>query len=78
MKTKFQIQDWILRSEFDEKEKINEIKNIYKNLNVKTITEDCINKYYQTAIQICDQIDLPGETKTELIDLAQMIMNRDH
>jgi len=76
--TKIQIQDWIFRREFDEKEKINAIKTIYKKLNIKTITEDCINKYYQSAMHICDQIDLSGQTKTELIDLAQMIMNRDH
>lgn len=76
--TKTQIQDWILRREFDEEEKIKTIKTIYKKLTIKTITEDCINKYYQSAMHICDQIDLPGETKSELIGLAQMIMNRDH
>jgi geranylgeranyl diphosphate synthase type II len=78
VQTRILIQDWITRIVFDETEKINVIKNIYKKLNIKSITEDCINEYYQSAIQICEKIDLSGETKTELINLAQMIMDRDH
>ena len=76
--TKILIHDWITKKEFDESEKIDEIKNIYNKLNVKTITEEFISRYYQSAIQTCEKIDLPEETKTELLNLAQMIMNRDH
>jgi geranylgeranyl diphosphate synthase type II len=76
--TKSQLQDWITRKEFNETEKINAIKSAYKKLGIKEITEDCINNYYQAAIQICEKIALPMETKTELINLAQMIMDRDH
>lgn len=76
--TKIQLQDWITRKEFIESEKIDAIKNTYKKLGIKEITEDCINRYYQQAIQICEKIALPIQTKTELINLAQMIMDRDH
>jgi geranylgeranyl diphosphate synthase type II len=76
--TKIIIQKWITVKNFDESEKINTIKDIYKILKIKDITEDCINDYYQSAIQICESIDLPMETKTELINLAKMIMDRDH
>lgn len=76
--TKIHIQDWITRKEFDKTEKIEAIKKIYNELNIKTITEDCINEYYQSAIRICKKIDLSEGTKTELINLARMIMDRDH
>jgi len=76
--TNIQLQDWISRKEFIESEKINAIKNTYKKLGIKGITEDCINSYYRAAIQICEKIALPTETKTELINLAQIIMDRDH
>jgi geranylgeranyl diphosphate synthase, type II len=72
------IKEWITVKKFDESEKINAIKNIYNKLNIKLITEDCINEYYQSAIRICEKIELPTETKTELINLAKMIMDRDH
>jgi geranylgeranyl diphosphate synthase type II len=76
--TKIQLQDWINRTEFKESEKIDAIKSTYKKLGIKEITEDRINSYYQAAIQICEKIALPIETKMELINLAQMIMDRDH
>jgi geranylgeranyl diphosphate synthase, type II len=72
------IKEWITVKNFDESEKINAIKNIYNKLNIKLITEYCINEYYQSAIRICEKIELPTETKTELINLAKMIMDRDH
>ncbi len=76
--TKAQIQDWITRTDFDESEKINAFKNIYNRLNIKMITEELISRYYETSIQICKKIALPSEAKTEMINLAEMIMNRDH
>jgi geranylgeranyl diphosphate synthase type II len=76
--TKIRIHEWITKKEFDEVQKIEEIKEIYNNLNIKFITEEFISSYYQSAIQIFEKINLPGETKTELLNLAQMIMNRDH
>jgi geranylgeranyl diphosphate synthase, type II len=76
--TKIVIQDWITREEFNETEKINTINKIFIDLNIKSITEKCISEYYQSAINICERIALPQETKKELINLAQMIMLRDH
>jgi geranylgeranyl diphosphate synthase type II len=72
------IEKWITSKNFDESKKILAIKDIYKHLNIKQITEDCISDYYQAAMQTCEKINLPKETKTELINLAKMIMDRDH
>lgn len=76
--TKTEIQKWITIKNFNENEKIDAIKNIYNKLDIKNITESYINEYYQLALKICDEIDLPYETKSELTNLAKMIMNRDH
>lgn len=72
------IQDWITRTEFDEVEKIKTITDIYNVLNIKSITEECMNEFYQLALTIHAEIDLANETKSELLYLAEMIMNRDH
>jgi geranylgeranyl diphosphate synthase, type II len=76
--TKTEILKWITIKNFNENEKIDAIKNIYNKLDIKNITESYINEYYQLALKICDEIDLPYETKSELTNLAKMIMNRDH
>ncbi len=75
---KITIQDWMTKSEFDETEKIQAITEIYKKLNIRMITEGYVNEYYKSALNLLEEIELPGEAKNELLQLAAMIMTRDH
>ena len=75
--TKIELLDWIDRKDFDPDEKIAAVKQIYNKLNIKDITINSIEDFYQSAISIWNEIDLPIETKAELLQLAQMIMERD-
>ncbi len=76
--TKTILQDWITRTEFDAEKKIRVITDIYNQLNIRMITEKCIDEFYQSALAIWEQIDLELDAKTGLLHLANMIMNRDH
>jgi geranylgeranyl diphosphate synthase type II len=76
--TKTIIQDWINKKDFDENEKIRAITEAYNKLDIKGITETYIDEFYQLALNVFQEIDLAGETKFELIQLASLIMNRDH
>jgi len=76
--TKAELQNWILRKEFDDSEKVKAITEIYNKLNIRTLAENCINDYYLTALSVWQQIDLPEANKKELLQLGEMIMNRDH
>jgi len=76
--TKAELQNWILRKEFDDSEKVKAITEIYNELNIRTLAENCINDYYLTALSVWQQIDLPEANKKELLQLGEMIMNRDH
>lgn len=76
--TKQELQEWIQKKEFNHQEKINAVKKIYSKLKIKEITEKNIENFYQSALEIWDEIDVVKETKTELLILAQMIMSRDH
>ena len=76
--TKIIIQDWINKRDFDENEKIKAITEVYNKLDIKGITEIYIDKFYQLALDVFKEIELAGETKFELIQLASLIMNRDH
>ena len=72
------LQDWIFRKEFDDLKKIKAITEIYNKLNIKSVTEECIDEYYQSARTVLLEIDLPEVNKKELLHLGEMIMNRDH
>lgn len=72
------ILDWIQRKDFDAEEKVLAISGIYNKLNVRKITEEYIEEFFQTAINILDEIDLPLENKAAMNQLANLIMSRDH
>ena len=77
-KTKEELLNWIDKKDFDPDEKIKAVRLIYNKLNIKDITVNSIEDFYQSAINICNNINLAKETKVELLQLAQMIMKRDH
>lgn len=77
-KTKNELLEWMGKISFDGQAKIEAISSIYKKLNIKEITEKCIDHYYQSAVNVWNKIDLPQENKSELLLLANLIMNRDH
>lgn len=76
--TKKSLQEWIGKKDFNGDEKIEIITNIYKELNIKTITESYINEFYQSALNVFEEIDVAPAKKSELYRLAGMIMDRDH
>lgn len=77
-RTKFIIQDWILKKEFETEQKVKSITDIYNKLDIKKITEDHISDFYHTALSIWEKIDVEYKRKAELLELAKMIMSRDH
>ena len=76
--TKMVIHDWINKSEFNADEKIQVITDIYNKLDIRKITEKYIDEFYQTALNVFEEIKLEHETKAELLQLANLIMSRDH
>ncbi|HAH22183.1 MAG TPA: isoprenyl synthetase [Prolixibacteraceae bacterium] len=76
--TKKELLEWIDKKEFDAPEKIKAFRRIYTNLNIKEITINSIEEFYQSAINIWNEIDLGLDTKSELLQLAHTIMDRDH
>lgn len=72
------LQHYFSRTDFDEQEKFSAVKSIYKRLNLKSITEELMNRYYDKAHQILSTIDVTTENKAQLIELTNSIMQRDH
>jgi geranylgeranyl diphosphate synthase type II len=76
--TKKELLEWISQKEFLPEKKIEAVKLIYSKLKIKEITENAIEDFYQSALNVWNEIELAKETKDQLLILANMIMKRDH
>lgn len=52
------LDEWLTRSSFDPEEKVSVIRDIYDQLNIKEITTEKINSYFDQSIQLIDQLDV--------------------
>ena len=75
---KTELLNWNSKKEFNPEEKIEAIQSIYNKLNIKDITINNMENYYQSALNTWNEMDSSPEKKAELLELAQMIMKRDH
>ena len=70
------LKHWISIEEFDRSEKIERVKAIFKQLEVDRLTKVKIEEYYEKAEQCWSMIDVSSEKKSELLKVAQLLMNR--
>lgn len=75
---KKELSDWISATNFDADEKVKAVTSIYNQLGIKAITEEFINKYYLKTLDLLGKMELNNQQHEQLLDLARMIMNRDH
>lgn len=74
---KKELNKWLSLKEFDEKEKIATVKNIYDELNIKQLTQVKMNRYYDRAINSLNAFDAREEGKQMLVDFFGHLMKRD-
>lgn len=72
-----EINQWLSRSEFDKTEKVNAFIEIYNKLNIKQLTEDEIEKYYQKAMRYLETITVATERKKVIKEFVVMLMGRN-
>ena len=58
-------------------EKIKAFTEIYNQLNIRNITQDKINFYYEKAINELDKVKVSPERLTELHRISDILMNRN-
>ena len=58
-------------------DKISGVKEIYEDLNIKSITIKEIEKYYKKGIRYLEKINIPSERKTKLIEFADNLRLRE-
>jgi geranylgeranyl diphosphate synthase type II len=71
------LNHWLNAKDFDKEEKVNAVKDIYDDLNIKKLTEAKMNQYFEKAFQNLDDLDAPAEKKLIIKDFFNYLINRE-
>jgi len=73
---KKELLHWMNVSEYDQDEKISSVLKIYNQLNIKTLTEQRIESYFQKCRAIFQQISVEEGRKKQLLEISNSMLNR--
>ena len=71
------LQKWISAEKFDSEAKINAVKKVYDELNLDSIADKLIQKYYLAGLNCLSEVDVSEKRKSELLIYANNLMNRE-
>lgn len=74
---KEELHQWIAAPQFDAKEKIEAVINIYNFLNVKELARTEMQKHYELALTFLKDIPVAESKKQELVGFAESLMVRE-
>lgn len=74
---KEELHQWIAAPQFDAKEKVEAVINIYNFLNVKELARTEMQKNYELALTFLKDIPVSEEKKQNLISFAESLMVRE-
>lgn len=74
---KEELHQWIAAPQFDAKEKIEAVINIYNFLNVKELARTEMQKHYELALTFLKNIPVDDAKKQALINFAESLMVRE-
>jgi geranylgeranyl diphosphate synthase type II len=73
-----ELKSWISKTDFSTEEKVNAVRNIYNKVGIKDLSENLMQSYAQQALDNLDKINASKESKSILLDFADMLVNREH
>jgi len=73
-----QLHEQFSLKEFDPKEKVKKVVELYEQLNIKSISENLAGEYINTAFGLLENLKTAKERKTELINIANSLIGRDN
>ncbi|MBL0330741.1 MAG: polyprenyl synthetase family protein [Bacteroidetes bacterium] len=74
---KEELHQWIAAPQFDAKEKVEAVINIYNFLNVKELARTEMQKHYELALTFLKDIPVSESKKQSLIAFAESLMVRE-
>jgi len=73
-----QLHDLFAQKEFDPETKVQQVTEIYNQLNMRTVSEKLANDYFNTAFGLLDRINVKHERKAEMENLANSLIGREN
>lgn len=67
-----ELQNWIDKTDFDETEKVKAVTELYNNLNIRTLTEEKMNEYFEKSYQILENLSVRHDKQKQF--LKQFLM----
>jgi len=74
--THIELNHWLAKSDFDPKQKIAVVIDIYEKTGVSEATRNLMKNYHDRALMALDKMTIPSESKQSLIDFAGEAMVR--
>lgn len=74
--SKTELLEWIQKTEFNQSEKINGILNVYNKLNIKELTQNKIDDYFNKCSAILENLEIDPFKKEYLKSISYKMMNR--
>lgn len=75
---KEELNRWLAKKEFDRKEKIEAVKKIFNNLDIKSKTEQLIYSYTEEALKLLSGLTVEKSRKEYLESLCYKLMKRSY
>ena len=76
-KNKKELESWLQKEKFDAEEKRNAVKQIYNSANIKEITTNKIQEYYNLALNHLKEVEASLNRKKQLKELATRLIERE-
>jgi geranylgeranyl diphosphate synthase type II len=73
-----ELKHWMEKKDFQPEEKINAVRNIYDQLNIKKITEQTTKKYFNRGLQSFRSISVPDTRKENLRNFVEKMIAREY
>jgi geranylgeranyl diphosphate synthase type II len=73
---KTELLDWLNKTDYNPAEKITSVLKIYNQLNIKELTEQKIESYFQKCRTVFQQISIEESRKQRLEEISNSMLNR--
>jgi len=71
------LNHWLAQTQFNNDEKVQAVKAVYDQLNIKEQTQQQVNTYFDSALAHLNQLPVSPERKEPVQQYIQLLMNRD-
>ena len=75
--SKKSLEHWYASKDFDESEKVNAVRALFDDLNIRFETEQMMDQFYREALQNLDALKFDAGYKNELVYMAAALMQRE-